>query len=107
MHFGARQVEFQSDQRQDVLRNVAEFVLDPVQDRQQRTLERFQAIDDRLRPLGGFASGDVDIHRQSSQRHALFREGKHRPHEGGFAIFLIPQDRNERGGNQYGSPVDR
>ena len=46
MHFGARQVQILCDDRQGVLRHIAEIGLNGVKDRQKRALHPFVSVQD-------------------------------------------------------------
>ncbi len=67
VHLGARQVELLRNDRQALLRDIAELRLDLVQDGQKRPFQTLQCADNRQRLRSDIVAGDVNIHDLASQ----------------------------------------
>src|SRR6478735_8484945 len=70
---------------------MAELILDPVQDRQKRTFEMLELIDDRDGARCDIAFGDMDIHQQPSHGLHIARRGP-----GAAGLSSEPYDRQNR-----------
>jgi hypothetical protein len=68
MDFGAGKIERAGNQRQRILRHIAELLLDPVQDREKRAFHRFHAVDNGGCSRCYVVRSDLHIHIKQPSR---------------------------------------